>query len=185
MALQVYTEKELTEDSWKNITSFPEALDALNIGLKDFGEHCNALMHCSNYEHLLVIYKLDIIRKALNGDYTTSLVEGTTYYPWVKFYENHDKAIEVAKCNNFLLCGTVKVNGTDYFLVGGDYSCCHYGLGFFSCGYGEVYASLGLLCCKSKEIARHMSKYFAKEIFDAIYIQHNNYKWTNEEGIIC
>jgi hypothetical protein len=45
---------------------------------------------------------------------------------------------------------------------------------------GHVEPHLGLLSCKTKEIAEHMGKYFAKEIFDAVYGQFNNYKWIDK-----
>ena len=51
----------------------------------------------------------------------------------------------------------------------------------FCRGVGHVNAFAGLLCCKSEEIARHMSRYFMKEIFEAVYAQHiGMYEWIDE-----
>jgi hypothetical protein len=125
-------------------------------------------------EHIIALYKLDVIRQALNKDYKPSLISGDFYYPGVRFYKSYEDAKEAVRKCGWTLCGKVKIEGTSYYLVGGCYDDSSNGLGFFCMGYGAVGASEGLLCCKSKEIAQHMSKYFAKEIFDAVY------KWKGD-----
>lgn len=66
-----------------------------------------------------------------------------------------------------------------YTLVGGDYYYNCDGLANFSCGDGVVLPNLGLLGCKSREIAEHMSRYFSKEIFEAAYAHHvGAYQWV-------
>jgi hypothetical protein len=174
VALQAYSEQELKTEDWERIKTFKDACKALGINSSsfnlfgDFGQNIR--------DHLKAIYKLDIIRQALNKGYEPSLVHGTVYYPWVRFYKSYDDAKSAVRNNDWELCGKVEIEGTSYYLVGGAYRGCGSGLSYFSCGCGVAGARLGLLCCKSKEIAQHMSKYFAKEIFDAIYIQHNNYE---------
>jgi predicted HicB family RNase H-like nuclease len=175
VALQAYSEQELKTEDWKRIKTFEDACTSLGISPNSFfsiGE-----FNLSIENHLTALYKLDIIRQALNQDYKPSLVRGEVYYPWIRFYNDYNSARNTAKRNNWELCGEIEIEGTTYYLVGGNYYCsCGRGISAFGCTYGYVDATMGLLCCKSKEVAQHMSKYFAKEIFDAIYTQHNNYK---------
>jgi hypothetical protein len=178
LALQAFTEEELEEKEFEKIKSFEDALEKLGISIGDNKVYIDTLSKFPNSEHLIAIYKLDIIRKALNGsDFKPSLVDGKFYYPCIRFYKDYDIAVEVANDNCSLLCDKIKIDGTNYYLVGGDWSNGYSGLSNFYQDYGIANAGLGLLNCKSQEIAQHMSKYFAKEIFEALYLQNGNYKW--------
>lgn len=184
IALQAYTKEELTTPKFTDIKTFEQAVIALGMC------PCNVVMDMNNIGgiglepstavHLKAIYKLDIIRKALNRDWNPSLVEGSVYYPFVRFYPAGQKAREAASSNNWKLGETFKADGQKYTLVGGAYtyfSCV--GLAYFGSGSGVVQPSLGLLGCKSREIAQHMSNYFAKEIFEACYAHHvGTYEWV-------
>jgi hypothetical protein len=173
IALQAYSKQELKTKEWERIKTFEDACNKLEINPISL----TCLLDAYKLEHLKAIYKLDVIRQALNKDYKPSLVHGTVYYPWIRFYKSYDDAKSAVRDDDWELCGKVEIEGTSYYLVGGVCSGYDYGLGSFSYGCGVVNADLGLLCCESREIAQHMSKYFAKEIFDAMYIQHDNYKW--------
>lgn len=107
------------------------------------------------------------------------MTEGKIYYPYVRFYPAGDKAKEAARSNDWAVKESFKADGKKYSLVGGDCdNCCGVGLGYFGCGFGDVFPALGLLGYKSKEIAQHMSKHFAKEIFEAYYAHHTGaYEW--------
>ena len=164
IALQAYTKEELTTPKFTDIITFEQAAMALGMcpcdvevdlnSIRDLGLEFNVAMH------LKAIYKLNIIRKALNKDWKPSLVEGSVYYPYVRFYPAGQKAREAASSNN---C----------------YCYCYAGLAIFSYGYGGVRPDLGLLGCKSREIAEHMSRYFSKEIFEATYAHHaGTYQWV-------
>lgn len=184
IALQAYTKEELTTPRFTDIKTFEQAVIALgmcpyavevdmnNIG--DPGLELGVAMH------LKAIYKLDIIRKALNRDWNPSLVEGSVYYPFVRFYPAGQKAREAVSSNNWKLGESFIADGKKYTLVGGGCGCCSSGgLAYFGFGYGVVLPSLGLLGCKSREIAEHMSRYFSKEIFEATYAHHaGTYQWV-------
>jgi hypothetical protein len=181
IALQAFSEKELKEEAWESIKTYEDACKALgifcspeNVFLSADGHRC-----CEN---IIALYKINVIRKALNKNYKPSLVKGTVYYPWVRCYGNYDTVKDLVRDPSYSLCGKIKTEGSTYYLVGGDYYESCNGMGGFgpSISGGCVYANLGLLCCKSREIAVHMSKYFAKEIFDVVYIQHGNYKWLED-----
>ena len=124
---------------------------------------------------------IDIIRKALNGDWKPSLIKkDIVYYPFVRFYPAN-KAKDVANSKGGKLGPSFIADGEKYTLVGGgsSYYSCGVGVGGFCRGVGHVNAYTGLLCCKSEEIAQHMSRYFMKEIFEAVYAQHIGiYKWV-------
>ena len=185
VALQAYTKEELTITEWQNIKTFEDACKYLGLNM-DFVNF--ALCNMENIEggfgkHLTAIYKIDIIRKALNGDWKPSLVEGRVYYPFVEFYLAN-KVKEATNSNGWKLGPSFMADGEKYTLVGGGssyYSCDYYGVGYFCGGDGRVNAYAGLLGCKSEEIAQHMSKYFMKEIFEAVYAQHiGMYEWVDE-----
>lgn len=186
IALQAFTKEELiTTLKFTDIKTFEDAVKALGlcicnieIDLEEFDDH---RFEGNTSEHLKAIYKLDIIRKALNKDWNPKMAEDSIYYPLVRLYPDGNKAKEVARNNSWAVKETFKANGEKYSMVGGDYRRCDYGLSRFGLGYGEIYTRIGLLGCKSKEIASHMSRYFAKEIFEACYAQHiGAYEWIDE-----
>lgn len=179
VALQAYTKDELTIPEWQNIKTFEDACRALGVSTTSYIE----APYTAGEEivnHLHAIYKLDIIRKALNGDWKPSLVQGSVYYPYVRFYPAGQKAREAASNNNWKLGESFIADGKKYALVGGVFYYCNYdGLAYFGFGYGGVLPDLGLLGCKSREIAEHMSRYFSKEIFEATYAHHaGTYQWV-------
>lgn len=179
VALQAFTQEELTTPKYTDIKTFEDACLALGMDINNIEGDLNCLtcLEGGLGEHLTAIYKLDIIRKALNGaDWNPKIAEGKIYYGWVRFYKKYSDA----PCNKKII-GHFIANGQKYLLVGGfgDSGYCD-GLGAFCSGYGYggSRAYLGLLCCKSAEIAQYMSEQFGKIIFDACYAQHiGAYKW--------
>lgn len=120
------------------------------------------------------IYKLQIVRRALNADWKPKLNEGTIYYPWIQYNpKGHIYELPWKPIANF----RTKEDNKIYTLLGGNYSYYDGGLCNFRFGRGDVMASLGLLGCKSEEIAKYFSITFGKLIFNAIYGQYNNYTW--------
>lgn len=183
-ALQAFTVEELETLKFTDIKTFEDAVKALGLNKYDAEIDLEEL-DCQGFEgntseHLKAIYKMDIIRKALNGDWKPSLVEGKVYYPFVKFYPAN-KAKDAANSNGWKLGPSFMADGEKYTLVGDGYYCWGApGVGNFLEGDGHVNANTGLLCCKSIEIAQHMSKYFMKEIFEAVYAQHiGMYEWSD------
>lgn len=179
VALQAYTEEELKTPKFTDIKSFEDAARALGIRytnlelvLKDYSDK-------SIFEHVKAVTRLDIIRKALNKDWKPSLVKDIVYYPYVRLYPA-DKAREAVRSKGWSLGSSFYVEGEKYTLVGGDcYSCYYGGMAVFGYRYGSVQPHMGLLGCKSREIAEHMSRYFSKEIFEAVYAHHTGtYQWV-------
>ena len=177
VALQAFTEQELATPNYRDITTFEDAVKALGLNMTDVNYDLKNLNGVEGRlgKHLTAIYKLDIIRKALNGDWKPELTKGTIYYGWVRFYLPN-KIPSDGK-----VIGKLKANGQKYLLVGGSGGYrSSAGLGSFypGFGFGNSIASLGLLCCKSEEIAKHLSTHFGKIIFDTYYAQHVGvYEW--------
>ena len=181
VALQAFTKEELTIPKFENIKTFEDALHALGM-YRIFDQYPSNIRERAYFNHIDAISKIDIICKALNGDWKPSLVKkDIVYYPFVRFYPAN-KAKDVANSNGGKLGPSFIADGEKYTLVGGGssyYSCDYYGVGYFCGGDGHVNAYAGLFCCKSEEIAQHMSRYFMKEIFEAIYAQHiGMYEWV-------
>lgn len=176
VALQAYTKEELFIPKFTEIKTFWSAVRALGL---DERSVLNTLSVLNSNSHLRAIYKLDIIHKALNGGWNPKMTKGIIYYPFARFYPAGEGAIQVAKNAGWLVGDTFIVDGKKYSLVGGEYRSCHGGgLSYFGCGYGSISADLGLLGCKSEEVAQHMSRYFVKEIFEACYTQLGVYEWV-------
>lgn len=175
VALQAYTKDELEIPEWQNIKTFEDACKALHLDMNYVDSDIESLLE-TNYIsgcHLIAIYKLDIICKALNKGWKPSMVEGKIYYPYVRFYPAGLKAIEAVSSNSWKLGESFIADGKKYTLVGGGCGCFScVGLAYFGCGYGVVQPARGLLGCKSEEIAEHISRYFMKEIFEAVYSQY-------------
>lgn len=168
VALQAFKESELVVNPWETIKTFEDACRVLNINPKTVDLIYDA--------HLQNMYKLQIVKKALNGaDWEPKLNTGIIYYPWMRYYPKGNSYNSSWKpVANF----KAKEDNKVYTLVGGDYNSYAGGLGGFGYGSGGVHANRGLLGCKSKEIAEYFGITFSKLIFDAIYGQYNNYTWV-------
>ena len=179
VALQAFTKKELTTPEYTSIKTFEDACAALRMDINKVARDLNNLtcLEGGLGEHLRAIYKLDIIRKALNGtDWKPKMDKGNIYYGWVRFYK---KSSDIP--SNKKIVGNFIADGQKYILVGGFKTRGYFdGLGafYYGWGYGGSDAHSGLLCCKSAEIAQYMSEQFGKLIFDACYTHHVGlYQW--------
>lgn len=185
VALQAYTEEELPTPKFTDIKTFKDACDVLGVSHADFNKMLKGYYGESIFKATpasIAAIKLNIIRQALNKGQKIELTKGTIYYPCTPFvtrkstYYNDElrdgRIVEVAQFMS---------NGEVYRLLGGS---AHYGsdagLGYFysSNGVGFSAAPVGFLGCASKEIAEHMSRYFAKEIFKAKYGDLVSYEWV-------
>ena len=180
VALQAFTKEELTTTTkYTNIKTFEDACRALGMSINKAACDLNYLTYLKGGlgEHLRAIYKLDIIRKALNGaDWKPKMAEGNIYYGWVTFYKGSSNIPSDKK-----IIGNFIADGQKYLLASSFQNYGFFtGIGAFDSEYecGYLSANLGLLCCKSAEIAKYMSEKFGKLIFDACYAQHiGAYKW--------
>ena len=177
VALQAYKEEELEETDWQNIKTFQDAYRALGISYVRLIKQRTAIDKLGITQdlkkHLIAVYKLDLIRKALNKGWNPKMTEDTIYYPHIRICPTGEETTKIGASID------VKINDATFSLVGSGYFLRNYGLSNFNYGSGDVHANPGLLGCKSEKIAKHMSKYFAKEIFDACYAQYiGAYEWV-------
>ena len=180
VALQAYTEEELKKKSFRDIKTFEDACYTIMLHPYTEGKLIEKIEEVSKAS--AAAYKLNIIREALNKGQKMEFTKDTIYYPHTPFvtrkstYYNDElrdgSIVEVAQFMS---------NGEVYKLLGGRASNGgSAGLGRFDSddGVGYSYANIGFLGCASKEIAEHMSRYFAKEIFEAKYGDLINYEWV-------
>lgn len=177
VALQAYTKEELEEDSFTKIRSFNDAVRELGMCETKTSQNIRYIYNLDLpfliKTHLIAIYKLDIICRALNGKWIPKVSEGKVYYPYIRIYSDI-KAPTVNLGKSFIS------DGKKYTLTGVADVYNSPGVGMideFGIS-GRILSDIGIYGCKSMEIAQHMSVYFQKEIFDAAYGRfRNTYNW--------
>lgn len=123
--------------------------------------------------------KLQTVLDALNEGHKFNLLTGTIWYPWVRFFRMKSVPKDAEVIGHF------SYQGEKFALVGSNANDGSYaGLGcFFSFnGVGNAYSSVGLLACKSEEIAKYVSTQFGKLVFEACFARHFNvgeFKWLD------
>ena len=123
--------------------------------------------------------KLQTIIDALNENYKFSLLTGTVWYPCVRFLKRNSDPKEIKVIGHF------RYQGEKFALVGGyAYDSGDAGLGCFdsSDGIGIADSYVGMLSCKSKEIAKYVSTQFGKLIFEACFARHfedGEFEWLD------
>lgn len=123
--------------------------------------------------------KLQTILDALNEKHKFNLLTGTVWYPWVRFFRMKSVPEDVEVIGHF------RYQDEKFALVGGyAYDGDDAGLGsFFSRGdVGFAYSRVGMLACKSKEIAKYVSTQFGKLVFDACFARHfkgEEFEWLD------
>lgn len=187
-ALEVYTEEELKQAPYENIRTFEDACKALKLDYENEMNIVNKLKVIS--PHTASVYQLDIVRRALNDGETPSLISGYVCIPYIRIYSFLTEGdYSYIKEKDLTICDTFMYNEKPYILVGGD---IHYygdyynlGVGNIACNLGNVDVCFGLLACKSKAVAKHMSRYFVKLIFEVAYKQYDFIRWDDEPVTIC
>lgn len=123
--------------------------------------------------------KLHVILDALNEGHKFNLLTGTVWYPWVRFFRMKSVPKDAEVIGHF------SYQGEKFALVGGDaFIGGLAGLGcFFSRnGVGTAFSVVGMLACKSEEIAKYVSTQFGKLVFEACFARHFNvgeFKWLD------
>lgn len=175
IALQAFDKDELICNFFKNITTFKEACEALNLNYSDMA--CMAKVIAKTSKASAAMFKLNIIRKAINLGQDLHLTKNPKhayiYYPYNPFVtENSIYYMKELDSGKMEIIGKIKSEETFYNVLGGHaYNGGSAGLGYFQ-EYNEVgYANTctGFLGCASKEIAQHLGKYFGILITEAKY----------------
>ena len=123
--------------------------------------------------------KLQTVLDALNEGHKFNLLTGTIWYPWVRFFRMKSVPKDAEVIGHF------RYRGEKFALVGSGVAVGgRAGLGsFFSCfGVGRASSSVGMLACKSEEIAKYVSTQFGKLVFDACFARHfkgEEFEWLD------
>lgn len=158
------------ENIMGRIKTYEDARDYLGYVVRDtvsYNESVNSLA------------KLQTILDALNEKHKFNLLTGTVWYPWVQFFRMKSVPKDAEVIGHF------RYQGEKFALVGGNaYFGSYAGLGYFISGVGVGYADsvIGMLACKSEEIAKYVSTQFGKLVFDACFARHfegKEFEWLD------
>lgn len=158
------------ENIMGRIKTYEDARDYLGYVVRDavsYNESVNSLA------------KLQTILDALNEKHKFNLLTGTLWYPWVRFFRMKSVPKDAEVIGHF------RYQGEKFVLVGGRaLNGGGAGLGCFYSGYGvgAAYSSVGMLACKSEEIAKYVSTQFGKLVFDACFARHfegKEFEWLD------
>lgn len=178
IALQAFSEEELTTFDFTKIKTFEDALTALGYKESTKVYIRNTINDISMYSRAsAAMTKLNIIRKALNLGQDLHLTKDPEkshiYYPYNLFVTKSSTYYKSEiNSGRMEVIGKIKSEGEEYNVLGGSASYGGFaGLGLFysGSGVGGAYADVGFLGCVTKEIAKHFGKYFGMLITEAKY----------------
>ena len=158
------------ENIMGQIKTYEDARDYLGYVVRDavsYNESVNSLA------------KLQTILDALNEKHKFNLLTGTAWYPWVRFFRMKSVPKDAEVIGHF------RYQGEKFALVGGRaVNGGGAGLSFFYSyyGVGDAGSLVGMLACKSEEIAKYVSTQFGKLVFDACFARHfkgEEFEWLD------
>ena len=180
IALQAFSEEELTTFDFTKIKTFEDALTALGYKESTKVYIRNTINDISMYSKAsAAMTKLNIIRKALNLGQNLYLTKNSKtsriYYPYIPFVSKtstyYDKELDLKLIE---IIGKIKNEGKEYNIIGGFATYKNntsIGLSDFDPDYGVSTAdnNIGFLGCATIKIAKHFGKYFGVLITEAKY----------------
>ena len=172
-ALECYSSDELEVIPFEKIKTFKDAVNALNMDLDFVKSVVAEIEKLSNAS--AAMYKLNIVRKALNYGQDLHLTKGPkqSYYPFNPIVsEGSTYYKEELKSGKMEIIGKIMEKGVEYCVLNGDpHSTFGFGLCGFSVtsGIGAASANVGFLGCANEEIAKHFGKYFGMLITEVKY----------------
>lgn len=178
IALQAFSEEELTTFDFTKIKTFEDALTALGYKESTKVYIRNTINDISMYSRAsAAMTKLNIIRKALNLGKDLRLTKDSKgsyiYYPYNPFITKsstyYNSEINSGKME---VIGKIKSEGEEYNVLGSSaVNSGNTSLGSFNSNndLGVALADVAFLGCANKEIAQHFGKYFGMLIIEAKY----------------
>lgn len=174
LALQVFDRKELTSD-FRHIVTFKDACEVLGLSNISYIDRLNRTLSISTS----AMYRLNIIRQALNLGYDMQLVKNPSksyiycpYNPFITKVEGFRYYKDEINSGVIEIIGEIRTGGVSYYVLN---SVAYFNgidsLGNFnySTVSGRAIADSGFLGCATKEIAEHFGKYFGMVITTAKY----------------
>lgn len=187
LALQAFPEDVLNPTHFDKIKSFEDAITVLGMDVDYENVIINTLKERS--KAMAAMYKLNIIRKALNLGQNLHLIksenENSLVYcpknPFVAkgstYYKND------IECFRMEIIGRFNNNGIEYFVLNGDPEISgHSGLAVYDgliC-VAHTRTEFAFLGCASAEIAEHFGKYFGMLITEAKYGDVDDFTITDD-----
>lgn len=155
--------------STERIKSFTDATNEMGVCLATYMRENQSIESLS---------RLQLIIDALNEGHKFNLLTGTVWYPWVRFFRMKSVPKDAEVIGHF------RYQGEKFALVGYAYSGGLAGLGCFRSNTDVGYAAsyVGMLACKSEEIAKYVSTQFGKLVFDACFVRHfegKEFEWLD------
>ena len=174
IALRAYSEDELSFD-FSGIKTFEDACRVLGLNYKKCLGKAKEIAKDS--KAAAAMYKLNIVRKALDFHqdlhFTKNPKGSFLHFPCNPFITNGSDCYEDELSSGKMeIIGKFRCDGEEYNVLGGQtYNSGDVGLGCFnfSVGVGYALVAIGFLGCISKEIAKHLGKYFGMIITEAKY----------------
>lgn len=173
LALQVFDRKELIND-FRHIVTFEDACKVLGLRYSvSYVDNINRTFSRSTS----AMFRLNIIRQALNLGYDMQLVSSKSYIycpynPFITKVEGFRYYKDQINSGVIEIIGEIRTGGVSYYVLN---SVAYFngidGLGNFnySTGSGRAITDSGFLGCASREIAEHFGKYFGMLITTAKY----------------
>lgn len=188
LALQAFPEDVLNPTPFDKIKSFEDAMTVLGMDVDNENYIVNTLKEKS--KAMAAMYKLNIIRKALNLGQNLHLIKSANedslvYCPKNPFiakgstYYKND-----IECFRMEIIGRFNNNGIEYFVLNGDPGISgHSGLAIYDGLICVAHArtEFAFLGCASAEIAEHFGKYFGMLITEAKYGDVDDFTITNDK----
>ena len=171
IALQAFDKEELIHN-FKDIKTLENACEALGLNYSIISIVAKDVATFSVAS--AAMFKLNIIRKALNLGHHLYLTKGScAYYPCNPLVTKGSTYYKSElNSGRIKVIGKIKSEGEEYYVLGGDTDFGGgAGLGDFYSSTGVSYAgsAVGFLGCATKEIAEHFGKYFGMLITEAKY----------------
>lgn len=178
IALQAFSEEELTTFDFTKIKTFEDALTALGYKESTKVYIRNTINDISMYSKAsAAMTKLNIIRKALNLGQDLHLTKDPKdfyiYYPYNPIVTESSAYYKKEIYSHEMdVIGKIVNEEKEYYVLNGkpDTGSDHGLSNFYSAdGVGSAIADTSFLGCATKEIAQHLGKYFGMLITEAKY----------------
>ena len=173
LALKCFPLIKLNTHNFENIKTFEDAVNELGKDIEHANFIVNVLEHQSKAS--AAMYKLNIVRKALNSGQDLHLTMDAKcsfiHYPCNPFVTESSTYYEDdINSGRIEIIGKIKSEGTLYDVLGGytdEGGVSGFGSFNFYHDVGFADANFAFLGCASKEIAKHIGKYFGMLITEA------------------
>lgn len=187
LALKAFPEDALKTPNFMNIKTFEDACNALYMNLPLMDRTIREISKTSRA--MVAMYKLNIVRKALNLGQGLYLIKGAkdsnVYCPYNPFISKSSTYFESkVKLGTMDVIGKIKNDGIEYIVLNGDPSIgWHSGFAIYddSICVGHAKTDFGFLGCASAEIAEHFGKYFGMLITEAKYGDVDDFTITEDK----